>query len=69
MFRLTFMGDVTNPENAEMRDISPREIGLLAALLVPIVVIGVYPNLLFEPMQPAVQQIAQQLGSVIAAVR
>ena len=69
MFRLTFMGDVSNPENAEMRDISPREIGLLAALLVPIIVIGVYPNLLFEPMQPAVQQIAQQLGSVIAAVR
>jgi NADH-quinone oxidoreductase subunit M len=69
MFRLTFMGDVTNPENAELRDISPREIGLLAVLLVPIIVIGLYPNLLFEPMQPSVQQIAQQLGTVLASVR
>jgi NADH-quinone oxidoreductase subunit M len=69
MFRTTFMGDVTNPENAELKDITPREIGLLAALLVPIVVIGVYPNLLFGPMQPAVQQIAQGLTTVLANVR
>jgi len=69
MFRLTFMGDVTNPENAALGDISPREIALLAAILVPIVAIGLYPNLLFEPMQPTVQQIAQQLGAVLASVR
>ncbi len=69
MFRLTFMGEVTNPENAALGDISPREIALLAAILVPIVAIGLYPNLLFEPMQPAVQQIAQQLGAVLAGVR
>ena len=69
MFRLTFMGDVTNPENATLSDITPREIALLVLLLVPIVVIGVYPNLLFAPMQPAVEQIAQQLTSVVASVR
>jgi NADH-quinone oxidoreductase subunit M len=69
MFRLTFMGDVTNPENAALRDITPREIGILAALLIPIIVIGVYPNLVLAPMQPAVQQIAQQLGAVVASVR
>ncbi|HET9224830.1 MAG TPA: NADH-quinone oxidoreductase subunit M [Roseiflexaceae bacterium] len=69
MFRLTFMGDVTNPENAALQDITPREIGMLVALLVPIVVIGFYPNLLFEPMQPAVQAIAQQLNGALAGVR
>ena len=69
MFRTTFMGDVTSPENAELRDITPRETALLAALLVPIVVIGLYPNLLFGSMQPAVEQIAQQLSSVLAGVR
>jgi NADH-quinone oxidoreductase subunit M len=69
MYKLTFMGDITNPENAELRDISPREIGLLAALLVPIVVIGFYPNLLFGPMQPAVDQIAQGLTTVLANAR
>jgi NADH-quinone oxidoreductase subunit M len=69
MFRLTFMGDVTNPENAALHDITPREIGMLVALLAPIVVIGVYPNLLFEPMQPSVQAITQQLNAVFAGVR
>jgi NADH:ubiquinone oxidoreductase subunit 4 (subunit M) len=42
---------------------------MLAALLVPIVVIGFYPNLLLGPMQPAVQQIAQSLTSVLANAR
>ncbi|KPV54013.1 hypothetical protein SE17_06295 [Kouleothrix aurantiaca] len=69
MFRLTFMGDVTNPENAALADITPREIALLALLLVPIVAIGLYPNFMFAPMQPAVEQIAQQLTAVVAAVR
>jgi NADH-quinone oxidoreductase subunit M len=66
MFRLTFMGDVTNPENAALQDITPREIGMLVALLVPIVAIGLYPNLLFEPMQPAVQAITQGLTAAVA---
>jgi NADH-quinone oxidoreductase subunit M len=66
MFRLTFMGDVTNPENAQLRDITPREIGMLVALLVPIVVIGFYPNLLLDPMQSSVQAITQSLAGVVA---
>ena len=67
MFRLTFMGDVTSDENAALRDITPREIALLAVLLVPIVVIGLYPNLLFAPMQPAVEGIAQAVSAALAA--
>jgi NADH-quinone oxidoreductase subunit M len=69
MYRTAFMGDVTNPANAELGDITPREIGMLAALLIPIVVIGLYPNLLFGSMQPAVEQIAKGLGGTIAGVR
>lgn len=67
MFQLTFMGDVTKPENAELRDITPREIALLGLLLVPIVAIGLYPNLLFAPMQPAVDGIAQAISAALAA--
>ena len=63
------MGELANAENAELKDISRLEIGLLAALLIPIVVIGFYPNLLLGPMQPAVQQIAQGLTSVLANAR
>jgi NADH-quinone oxidoreductase subunit M len=66
MYRLTFMGDVTVPENAALGDITRREIGMLAALLIPILVIGLYPNLLFEPMQSSVQAITQGLTSALA---
>jgi NADH-quinone oxidoreductase subunit M len=69
MYRLTFMGDVTNPENAGLQDITPREIGMLVALLVPILIIGFYPNLLFEPMQPSVQAIVRGLAGAVAGVR
>jgi NADH:ubiquinone oxidoreductase subunit 4 (subunit M) len=30
--------------------------------------IGVYPNFMLGPMQPTMQQIAQVLGSAVAAV-
>ncbi|MEO7908466.1 MAG: NADH-quinone oxidoreductase subunit M [Roseiflexaceae bacterium] len=69
MYKLTFMGELNNPENAQLKDITRLEIGMLTALLVPIVVIGFYPNLLLGPMQPAVQQIAQGLTSVLANAR
>jgi NADH-quinone oxidoreductase subunit M len=69
MYKLTFMGELSNPANAGLKDITRLEIGMLGALLVPIVVIGFYPNLLLGPMQPAVQQIAQGLTSVLANAR
>jgi NADH-quinone oxidoreductase subunit M len=68
-YRVTFMGEVTNPENAALNDITRIETGMLVALLIPIVVIGLYPNLLFEPMQPAVAQIAQGLAQTLASTR
>jgi NADH-quinone oxidoreductase subunit M len=68
-FNKTFMGEVTHAENAALKDITPREIAILALLLVPIVVIGLYPDLLFAPMQPAVDGIAQGLSSVLAGAR
>jgi NADH-quinone oxidoreductase subunit M len=69
MFRLTFMGDVTNPENAALSDITPLEIGMLVALLIPIVAIGLYPNVIFEAMQPAVQAITEGLAGAATAGR
>lgn len=69
MYRLTFMGDITNPENAGLSDITAREIGLLTALFVPILVIGLYPNLLFGSMQPTVERIAQGLADALVGAR
>jgi NADH-quinone oxidoreductase subunit M len=68
MYRMTFMGEAHTPPTEETFDLSRRELGILVALLVPIVAIGLYPNLLFGPMQPAVDQIAQSLAAVVARV-
>lgn len=68
MYKLTFMGDTT-PATAELRDVSMRELTLLVVLLVPILVIGLYPNLVFAPMQPTVEQFAQHVAQTLAAAR
>lgn len=65
MYKLTFMGDTT-PATAEMPDLRPRELVILAALLVPTIVIGLYPALVLGPMQPSVQQIAEGMAAVLA---
>ncbi|MEN9938896.1 MAG: hypothetical protein RLZZ387_5475 [Chloroflexota bacterium] len=66
MYKIAFLGD-TNSTTALMPDIRPREALILVALLVPTVVIGLYPALLLAPMQTSVQQIAEGVAAVLAA--
>jgi NADH-quinone oxidoreductase subunit M len=66
MFKVAFMGDVP-AEQVAMADLQPREAIILGLLLVPTVVVGLYPNILLAPMQPAVQQLAQTLTQVVAS--
>lgn len=68
MYRNSFMGEVTSGNDA-LPDLSRREIGMLAALLVPIIVIGLFPNLLFGPMQPTIEAVAQELNELVAVLR
>ncbi len=68
MFRGAFMGELDKPENKELKDLNPRELTALLALLVPIVLIGVYPNLFFEPMQDSIAAVVQTLeGTLIGS--
>ena len=66
MYRETFMGEVNKPENAELKDLSGGEIGMLVTLLVPIVVIGLFPTLFFTPMQASISEVAQAFSSIVA---
>jgi len=47
-------GEVDKPENAALKDLSAREIALLAALVVFIIWIGVYPRTFLDPIQASV---------------
>ncbi len=58
MYRATFMGEVP-PDLAQTPDVRPRELVLLTTMATVVVVLGLYPALLFGPMQQSVTQIAQ----------
>jgi NADH-quinone oxidoreductase subunit M len=61
MFQRVMFGELTNPKNAELKDLSAREITLMVPLLVFVFWIGVYPNTFFEKMNPAMEQLIQQV--------
>ncbi len=54
MYQRAMAGPVTNEENKNLPDLSPREIALMVALVVFIVWIGVYPRTFLDPMQPSI---------------
>lgn len=57
MYQRVVFGEVSNPENASLRDLSPREVGLLLPLLLFIVWIGVYPSMFLKQSALATKQI------------
>ncbi|MFT3923093.1 MAG: NADH-quinone oxidoreductase subunit M [Myxococcales bacterium] len=49
-----FWGPNENPENQELADVGKRELSVLAPLIALIFVLGVFPNLFLEKMNPSV---------------
>jgi NADH-quinone oxidoreductase subunit M len=66
MFNDAFMGDVKDPANAEMPGLNRRELAALVLLSVPIVLIGIFPNLLFAAMQNSIADVVQNLSVLVA---
>ena len=63
MFRLTFMGEAL----ADVADLGREERAQFALLLIPCIVIGLAPTLLFNAMQGSVGAVAQTLAQAVAA--
>ncbi|HEV2755245.1 MAG TPA: NADH-quinone oxidoreductase subunit M [Actinomycetota bacterium] len=61
-YQRVFYGPVTSPENEGMRDLRPRELAMLAPLLVLIVGIGVYPEPILERINPSAEKVVRQLN-------
>ncbi|NJK79011.1 MAG: NADH-quinone oxidoreductase subunit M [Chloroflexaceae bacterium] len=66
MFRETFMGELDRPENEQLSDLTPTEVGMMVALLIPIVAIGIVPSVFFAPMQSSVAEVVQTLSAIVA---
>lgn len=57
MYQRVMTGPILNEENKELKDLSPREIALMAALVIVIIWIGVYPPTFLDPIQASVSQL------------
>ncbi len=61
MFQRVMFGKLDNPKNQNLKDLSIRELCVMAPLLIFIFWIGVYPNTFLEKMNPAVNQLIEQV--------
>ncbi len=61
MFQRVMFGELKNPKNQDLKDLSPREIVVMLPLLVFVFWIGIYPNAFFEKMNPSIERLIEQV--------
>jgi NADH-quinone oxidoreductase subunit M len=64
-----FFGPISNPENRTLRDLSWREIGVIAPMLVLIVVMGIFPQPFLTPAKPSVDRLISRFEQADARLR
>ena len=63
-YERVFTGEVRREENRSLQDLSAREVAVLAPLAVLVVVIGLYPKVLLDRVQPATEAILDRIEAV-----
>ena len=66
MFRVAFMGEPTGEEAVALPELDSRELTIFVALLIPMFVIGLYPNLIFDPLRASVADFVNALSNLVA---
>ncbi len=61
-------GPLTKPENATVKDLSVREVLTLAPIIILFFVIGLFPNLFFDKINPSAQAVADAVRQQRPAV-
>ncbi|MFQ6078568.1 MAG: hypothetical protein ACE5NJ_05460, partial [Thermodesulfobacteriota bacterium] len=54
MFQRVMFGEIKNPENMKLRDLSRREIATMIPMVLLIFVMGIYPKVFFTKMDVSV---------------
>ncbi len=67
MYQRVFFGKITHPENEKLPDCSAREAFVLIALVVFIILIGIYPDPFLSRMEPALQAVLDRVKEAGAA--
>ena len=68
VYQRIMFGKVTNPANEDIKDLSAREIVIMLPLLLFVFWIGIYPNTFFDKMNPALEQLLDQMNNQVAVV-
>ncbi len=66
MLQRVLFGTTTNPENARLKDLNARELGLLLPLLFLMLFMGVYPRVFLDRSQASVEVIRQRVTATPA---
>ncbi|MEX0951790.1 MAG: NADH-quinone oxidoreductase subunit M [Gammaproteobacteria bacterium] len=61
MYKRVMFGDVANEQVAKLTDINGREKLILVSLAVPVLLFGLWPQPLFEIMNPTLEQLIEQI--------
>jgi NADH-quinone oxidoreductase subunit M len=63
MLQRVVFGKVTNPENAKLRDLDARELGLLVPLLILMLFMGVYPRVFLDRSRASVEEVRSRVAA------
>jgi NADH-quinone oxidoreductase subunit M len=69
MFQRVFFGPITNPENANLKDLSRREVAYLAPLVILCFVIGLWPGPFFKVIEKPVEYLVAKVDPTLAAAQ
>jgi NADH-quinone oxidoreductase subunit M len=64
MYQRAMFGEVTHKENQRLRDLAPREVAVLAPIVLAIVWIGVYPQPLLKRMEASTKSVVERVLAV-----
>jgi NADH-quinone oxidoreductase subunit M len=62
MFQRVMFGEVTHEENKNLKDLSGRELAVLAPMIVAIFAMGVFPNFFFSKLTPSIDRLVARAG-------
>src|SRR4029079_6707693 len=67
MFQRVNYGDVTNPKNRALPDLTPREWAMMIPTVGLAVVMGVFPNIFLKPMEPSIVRTIDRINGTVTS--